>query len=218
MDPYKDGSSVADGAGPGESGEVEASQTVGDPVRFDSSGNVEVYIHLASTDEASLSRSGMPWKRSRLKVLSTASSRRVNPDELETVASLDAVKRITPPDYGYTNAGSRVTEGDAVHRANLVRASSGLTGEGVKVGVISDGVGAWTTARATGDLPSSIELWDNNLGLAHEGTAMLEIIHGISPGAELAFSGLSTLATVKSILWLANEAFEEEGAESRRNT
>ena len=74
----------------------------------------------------------------------------VNPDELETVASLDAVKRITPPDYGYTNAGSRVTEGDAVHRANLVRVSSGLTGEGVKVGVISDDVGAWTTARATG--------------------------------------------------------------------
>ena len=75
VDPDKDGSSVADGAGPGESGEVEAPQTVGDPVRFDSSGNVEVYIHLASTDEASLSRSGMPWKRSRLKVLSTASSR-----------------------------------------------------------------------------------------------------------------------------------------------
>ena len=69
-----------------------------------------------------------------------------------------------------------------------------------------------------GDLPSSIELWDNNLGLAHEGTAMLEIIHSISPGTELAFSGLSTLAMVKSILWLANEAFEEEGAESRRNT
>ena len=32
----------------------ETSQTVGDLVRFDNAGNVEVYIHLKSTDEASL--------------------------------------------------------------------------------------------------------------------------------------------------------------------
>ena len=34
--------------------DFETSQTVGDLVRFDSSGNVEIYIHLESTDEASL--------------------------------------------------------------------------------------------------------------------------------------------------------------------
>ena len=103
VDPDKDGSSVADGAGPGESGEVEAPQTVGDPVRFDSSGNVEVYIHLASTDEASLQQVRDAVEKVEIEGPEYGLVQAwVNPDELETVASLDAVKRITPPDYGYT--------------------------------------------------------------------------------------------------------------------
>ena len=44
---------------------------------------------------------------------------------------------------------------------------------------------------------------------------MLEIIHDIAPGAELAFSSgnSSSLAIAKSILWLANEAFNGWGAD-----
>ena len=195
--------------------DFETSQTVNDLVRFDSAGNVEVYIHLKSTDEASLQQVRNAVERVEIEGAEYGLVQAwVDPDNLEEVASLDAVKRITPPDYGYTKKGSTQTEGDAIHRANLVRAFSGLTGEGVKVGVISDGVDAWTSARSRGDLPSRLEINPNQDSEGHEGTALLEIVHDIAPDAELAFSGSeSSLGMAQAILWLANDAFEGEGAD-----
>ena len=195
--------------------DFETSQTVNDLVRFDSAGNVEVYIHLKSTDEASLQQVRNAVERVEIEGAEYGLVQAwVDPDNLGAVASLDAVKRITPPDYGYTKKGSTQTEGDAIHRANLVRAFSGLTGEGVKVGVISDGVDAWTSARSRGDLPSRLEINPNQDSEGHEGTALLEIVHDIAPEAELAFSGSeSSLGMAHAILWLANGAFEGEGAD-----
>ena len=168
----------------------EPSQTADDLVRFDRSGNVEVYIHLKSTDEASLQQVRDAVEKVEIEGAEYGLVQAwVDPDDLGAVASLEAVKRITPPDYGYTKKGSTLTEGDAVHRANLVRAFSGLTGEGVKVGVISDGVDAWSSARSRGDLPSRIEINPNRDSEGHEGTALLEIVHDLAPDAELAFSG-----------------------------
>lgn len=43
------------------------------------------------------------------------------------------------------------------------QALSGLMGLGVKVGVISNGVGVWTSARANGDLRANIQT-NVNLG------------------------------------------------------
>ena len=193
----------------------EPSQTADDLVRFDRSGNVEVYIHLKSTDEASLQQVRDAVEKVEIEGAEYGLVQAwVDPDDLGAVASLEAVKRITPPDYGYTKKGSTLTEGDAVHRANLVRAFSGLTGEGVKVGVISDGVDAWSSARSRGDLPSRIEINPNRDSEGHEGTALLEIVHDLAPDAELAFSGTETsLGMAQAILWLANDAFEEEGAD-----
>ena len=195
--------------------DFETSQTVGDLVRFDRSGNVEVYIHLKSTDEASLQQVRDAVEKVEIEGAEYGLVQAwVDPDNLGAVANLEAVKRITPPDYGYTKKGSTLTEGDAVHRANLVRAFSGLSGEGVKVGVISDGVDAWTSARSRGDLPSRIEINPNQDSEGHEGTALLEIIHDLAPDAELAFSGSeSSLGMAQAILWLANDAFEGEGAD-----
>ena len=195
--------------------DFETSRTVGDLVRFDRSGNVEVYIHLKSTDEASLQQVRDAVEKVEIEGAEYGLVQAwVDPDDLGAVASLEAVKRITPPDYGYTKKGSTLTEGDAVHRANLVRAFSGLTGEGVKVGVISDGVDAWTSARSRGDLPSRIEINPNQDSEGHEGTALLEIVHDLAPDAELAFSGSeSSLGMAQAILWLANDAFDGEGAD-----
>ena len=195
--------------------DIETSQTVVNLVRFDDSGNVEVYIHLDSTDEASLQQVRNVVERVEIEGAEYSLVQAwVDPDDLGDLAGLEAVKRITPPDYGYTKKGSTLTEGDAIHRANLVRAFSGLTGEGVKVGVISDGADAWTSARARGDLPSSIEINPNQDSEGHEGTALLEIVHDLAPDAELAFSGTeSSLGMAHAILWLANDAFEEEGAD-----
>ena len=42
----------------------------------------------------------------------------------------------------------------------------------------------------------------------------MEIVHDLAPEAELAFSPAdSSLEMVKAILWLANDAFEGEGAD-----
>ena len=185
------------------------------PVRFDSSGNVQVYIHLENTNEATLQQlralgATIEITNSDWNIVQAW----VPPSALEALAALDAVKEITPPDYGETKAGRVNTEGDGIHRADLVRAFSGLSGRGVKVGVISNGVDAWRTARSSRDLPSTIEINPDKDGRGDEGTALLEIIHDLAPGAQLAFSGEgSSLGFVEATLWLANEAFDGEGAD-----
>ena len=84
----------------------------------------------------------------------------------------------------------------------------------MKVGVISDGVDARRTAQAIGDLPSNIDIDPNLPGSGDEGTALLEIVHDFAPSAQLAFSGpFTSLEMAEAILWLANDAFEGDGAD-----
>jgi hypothetical protein len=77
-----------------------------------------------------------------------------------------------------------MTAGDAVIRTDLLRAQ-GLSGSGVRVGVVSDGVGGLQASQASGDL-GVVHVVSNEQG-GNEGTAMLEIVHDIAPGAELYF-------------------------------
>ncbi len=186
-----------------------------DLVRFDSSGNVQVYIHLENTDESTLQQLrdlgadieivNLDWKKLQAWVPVEA---------LDQIAELDVVRGITPPDYGVTKAGSVTSEGDGIHRADLVRHFSGLTGKGVRVGVISDGVDSWRNAKALGDLPGTLQINHNIIRSGDEGTALLEIIHDLAPDAQLAFSSAgSSLYFVEAILWLANDAFDGEGAD-----
>ena len=193
----------------------DLSGTKDDPVRFDSSGNVQVYIHLENTNADTLQDlrglgATIEITNSDVNIVQAW----VPISVLNQISELDAVQEITPPDYGETKAGSVNTEGDGIHRADLVRAFSGLNGTGVKVGVISDGVDSWTSSRSRGDLPSSIEINPDNDGSGDEGTALLEIIHDLAPGAQLAFSAAgSSLGFVEATLWLANDAFNGEGAD-----
>ena len=184
-------------------------------VRFDSSDNVQVYINLDDTEDETLQQ--LRDLGATVEVTNTDWSvvqAWVPISALDEIAELDAVSKITPPDYGVTKTGSINTEGDGIHRADLVRAFSGLTGAGVKVGVISDGVTSWTTSRSKGDLPSNIEIHPDSRGYGDEGTALLEIIHDLAPDARLAFSGAGTsLLFVEATLWLANDAFGGEGAD-----
>ncbi len=186
-----------------------------DAVKFDDDGNVEVYIHLHSTGEEALRQVRNAVVKVEVENTDAGIIQAwVDPEDLDKIASLGVVNRISPPDYGYTKIGSRITQGDGIHRANLVRALTGLTGEGVRIGVISDGANAMHTAQASGDLPSSIEVNPNIRGSGHEGTALMEIIHDLAPGADLAFSGYgSSLRMAGAILWLANDAFDGEGAD-----
>ena len=117
---------------------------------------------------------------------------------LEALASLDAVRIIRTVMPPVKQTGSVNTEGDAVHRTSNVRSTYGEHGTGVKVGIISDGVDSRASAQATGDLPQDglgLTVLSNTYG-GDEGTAMLEIVHDMAPGAELFFHDLggNTLA------------------------
>lgn len=100
-------------------------------------------------------------------------------------AAATAVPRAT------SDAGSVTTEGDAVINGPVFRATTGATGKGVKVGVMSDSADQVGTgvagSQATGDLPPVVEVLRDSAGGTDEGRAMMEIVHDIAPGAALAF-------------------------------
>ena len=105
---------------------------------------------------------------------------------LEALASDNAVQVIRTVIPPRVNKGSVISEGDILHNADQVRTLFGQDGTGIKVGIISDGVDNWTTARNSGDLPADLTILSNAVG-GDEGTAMLEIIHDLAPGAKLYF-------------------------------
>jgi hypothetical protein len=88
---------------------------------------------------------------------------------------------------------TNTSEGDIAHMADLARDELGVDGSGAKVCVLSDSVDFLAEVQATGDLPPSIEILPGQDGVAldntiGEGTAMLEIVHDLAPGASLGFA------------------------------
>ncbi len=80
-----------------------------------------------------------------------------------------------------------MTEGDAIHGADKVRAF-GIDGSGVKVGVLSDDVDHLADVQAMGELPDDIRVLRTSDRDGDEGTAMLEIIHDVAREAALYFA------------------------------
>jgi len=89
-----------------------------------------------------------------------------------------------------TSVGAGTSAGDAAHGADLARSFFGVNGAGVKIGVLSDSVDHLAASIASGDLPPVVEVLPGQSGVpgSGEGTAMLEIIHDLAPGAQLAFA------------------------------
>jgi hypothetical protein len=112
-------------------------------------------------------------------------------DATERVAALDFVIAVRQPDRAVAGVGSVTTEGDAILGAADARRLFGVTGRGVKVGVISDSVDGIASSVASGDLPPDVQILRYGTG-AGEGTAMLEIVHDLAPDATLAFFGPTT--------------------------
>jgi hypothetical protein len=141
----------------------------------------------------------------------------VAPGDLEAVAKVAGVKSVTEDLEGATGgtgvAGPTarratcptgvVSEGDAQLRAAIARSSYGVDGTGVKVGVLSDsfnnsGDGSAAADIASGDLPGPANpcghttpvqiIEEAPLPGVDEGRAMLQIVHDIAPGAQLAFA------------------------------
>ncbi|MDX2442969.1 MAG: S8 family serine peptidase, partial [Bacteroidales bacterium] len=101
------------------------------------------------------------------------------------------------------NTGRGFNDGDKAIRSDFARNGFDITGAGVKVGVISDSYnhqGGAEADVANGDLPGPgnidgnvtpvqvLQEYPTSFGLlSDEGRAMLQIVHDIAPGAELAF-------------------------------
>jgi len=132
---------------------------------------------------------------------------RVLPATIEAIAALPAVRFVDAEREASHNKNT-TSQGDIVHKANLVRSSLGLTGNGVKVCVLSDGVNSLAARQATGDLPPIVDVLPGQAGQGDEGTAMLEVLYDLLPEARLGFatSNGGEAAFAQNILDLANPA------------
>lgn len=110
-------------------------------------------------------------------------------DMITEVAKDSLIYGIGGVSLPFTKVGDYTTVGDTQLRADLARQQFNVDGSGVKVGVISDGIDHWEESRNSGDLPPLVYSVTNH-DMGDEGTAMLEIIHDIAPGAELFFGGV----------------------------
>ncbi len=145
---------------------------------------------------------------------------RVPAAALEQLAAAAGVRRVRPPLYAHVRAGSRLTEGDALLGLGALRTTAGVDGSGVCVGAISDGVFGIDAAIASGNLPPTTLVRDGGGKLVGttggviaqsfradgdleagiggppargaEGTALLEIVHDLAPGAQLRFANIQT--------------------------
>ena len=138
---------------------------------------------------------------------------------VEPLAGLASVQTIRPADEAVTGARAQglesnirrdvlgtggihaivdTSEGDVAHRANVARTTHMIDGIGIGIGVLSNGVATLAIRQASGDLPDRVTVLAGQAGRGDEGTAMLEIVHDLAPGAELyfatAFSGQAQFA------------------------
>jgi hypothetical protein len=117
---------------------------------------------------------------------------------IEELAALGEVRHVGPQERFLLNTGSATSQGDTAHTAASTRSGFGINGTGIKVGVLSDGVNTLASRQATGDLPPGVTVVPGQAGTGDEGTAMLEIVHDLAPGAQLffatAFNGVASFA------------------------
>jgi subtilisin family serine protease len=153
-------------------------------------GKLQVYVdcsplgpeQLDALERAGLTVDGVEPNHGRVRGSLDAAA-------LDRVAEFSWVHAVRPIDRAVARAGSATTEGDAAARADLVRAQ-GLDGSGVVVGVISDGIDDAGVAQQSGDLSAvTVPSGGCRRGSGDEGTALLEIVHDVAPGAQLLFSG-----------------------------
>jgi len=154
-------------------------------VRVSPDGELQVYLKVTDTSpsvQSDLTARGARIVRvaDDLKLIEAW----VLPDHIRDVAAHPAVVSVRPVGRPVLQAGSVMTQGDAILGADQVRAL-GFEGTGVKVGVISDDVDHMSAAQATGDLPANVTVLQKTPDDGDEGTAMLEIVHDLAPGAQL---------------------------------
>eukprot|EP00898_Chlorokybus_atmophyticus_P000969 jgi/Chlat1/1873/Chrsp141S02182 len=108
---------------------------------------------------------------------------------VEQLKALNAVSVSVAGDYRWPPKVQ--SQGDKAMRADALKAMvPGLTGAGVKVGVLSDSYNALGGAAkdvASGDLPAGVVVLKDITKGTDEGRAMLQLVHDVAPGSPLYF-------------------------------
>ncbi len=167
--------------------------------RFRADGRVQVYVRTRAGDSAAehTARVAEEIAEGCGEVEFIDSDRGIvqawlEPGRIERIAALKYVTAINLPGYPIAQTGTHRSQGDALMNVEAARVHLGADGSGIVVGVISDGVSSLAEATASGDLPAPPLLNVLQAGSGDEGTAMLEIVHDLAPGAGLAFYGPGT--------------------------
>ena len=82
-----------------------------------------------------------------------------------------------------------VSEGVQAHAVVAARAAHSISGIGVKLCALSDGIRSLAASQAAGELPA-VDVLPGQAGPTNrdEGTAMLEILHDVAPRAQLGYA------------------------------
>lgn len=109
---------------------------------------------------------------------------------VEKVAGRSEVRQIRAAAPSYVNAVAEGPDswGDIAHEANTARTTFNLDGTGVRIGVLSNGVDSLSSEQAKGNLPPKVTVLSGQSGSGDEGTALLEIVYTLAPGATLYFA------------------------------
>lgn len=116
-------------------------------------------------------------------------------DRLDALRQLDGVIHAASPNYAAFSAGQAITEGDEALNASAARSRFDVDGDGVRIAVISDGIIGLREAQQDGEAPKLADaraFGAGDLNRGQEGTAMIEIVHDIAPGAAISFAAVAT--------------------------
>ena len=138
-------------------------------------------------------------------------SGRVPVSNIGSMAQLSSLQ-LARPVYAMTDVGATTSQGDQAMRADIARSTFGVTGSGVTVGVLSNSynnLGGANDDIASGDLPQNVQVLKDLAGGGNDqGRAMMQLVHDVAPGANLAFhtASLGQANFAQGILDLANVA------------
>ena len=148
--------------------------------RGEAEGNLTAYVRLfPGTDSGVLDSCGRveEWDED-----SGIAAVCVNPESFEELSSLNGVSSVQPVISPVIRKVDREEKTTFSFSSEEFWRPEGVTGAGIKIGIISDGVEDISEAIESGVLPEDIHVLSPGKG--KEGTVMLEIVHETSPGAE----------------------------------
>lgn len=163
----------------GEEISIGSEKEVSDPLETEK--NLTAYVKLfPGTDEEILNSFSriVEWDEDSRTAAVCA-----KPELVKDISSLKGVYSIQPVISPVIRKIDRGEEGSFSSENSWKQ--DGITGAGVKIGIISDGVEDISEAIESGALPESVHILSSGNGT--EGTVMLEVVHEITPDSELYF-------------------------------